>query len=294
MAKKLKIDLLMETFLKESPTTLFEPTKEGVSAFAQEIKAGIEGLVPLVQTTTGMLNQFDYLYVRVILQPKEKWANNIIDNAASMTFLLDADGKISMPRDHLYVKSKRPHYALDRLPVKFVKQPVKNAAQAVAKIKAMIDKARAAYAEAGEPLEENKTRSLSEAPKAEANLAGTLRFLWNASASGDSATVSKIIDKKFGGELPPQLQQLLTNTKSAEDFARQGVQYVTPSEISINSNNMVWRVAKIDSTHLKMTTSETSWSGAAVYHIEQIRNQPFYNDLKSWLKGDGNPDGKIY
>lgn len=152
MKSKSKVMLIMEKFLVENAVQLFEPTKEGVTTFANEIKSGIDNLVPEVRLHTGTFGHFDYLYVKVILQPKEKWPHNIADNAASMTFYFTPDGKMSMPNDHLYVKSKRPNYALDRLPIKFVKQSVKDAPTAISKIKKMIDAATAAYEAAGEPL----------------------------------------------------------------------------------------------------------------------------------------------
>jgi hypothetical protein len=149
---KIKIDLLMETILREAPAAIFEPTKEGALDFGNQIKSSLSGLVPDIRLSTGFLSHYDYVDVILILQPKEKWPNGLIDNAASMRFQINNDGKIEMTHSRLYVKSKRPNYALDRLPVKFVKQSVKDAAQAAAKIKKVVETATTLFAQAGEPL----------------------------------------------------------------------------------------------------------------------------------------------
>jgi hypothetical protein len=148
--KKIKIDLLMETFLREAQTALFEPTKEGALDFGNQIKSSLSGLVPEIRLSTGVLSRYDYVDIILILQPKEKWANGLVENAASMRFEIKNNGKIEMTHSRLYVKSKRPIYAL---PVKFVKQSVKDASQAAEKIKKVVEKAKELFAQAGEPLE---------------------------------------------------------------------------------------------------------------------------------------------
>lgn len=56
-----------------------------------------------------------------------------------------------------------------------------------------------------------------------------------------------------------------------------------------------WYLMKIDATHLKMGNNDKLLADTGMtYHINQLRNYEFYNDLKSWLKGGKSPNGKIY
>lgn len=132
--------------------------------------------------------------------------------------------------------------------------------------------------------------------RAEEEYAGTLRMLWKATQSdkADPKLYQRIIDKRFGGKDPDELIDMMNRASNMESFIQLAMNSNSPDEITFTAQNTKWRAAKIDVTHLKMTTNETNWSGAAVYHIEQIRNQPYYADLKAWLKGTGNPDGKKY
>lgn len=56
-----------------------------------------------------------------------------------------------------------------------------------------------------------------------------------------------------------------------------------------------WFLSKIDATHLKMSNNVKRIDDEGMtYHINQLRNHEFYNDVKSWLKGGKSPNGKTY
>lgn len=145
--------------LNEDTFGLFEPTQEGATKFGDAVKSALSGMAPIVQVTTGFLNKYNYVYIKVILQAKEKWPNGIINNASQFTMHLTADGTMEMTTSHLYVKSKRPHYALDRLPIKFRKSKVKNSADAIGKIKKLINDIRSAFEAEGVSLEGTGTQT---------------------------------------------------------------------------------------------------------------------------------------
>lgn len=68
-----------------------------------------------------------------------------------------------------------------------------------------------------------------------------------------------------------------------------------PDEITITSNGGDWKLKKIDSTHFKMMRSDSNnWQHAMVSHVGEHRGRPYYDDIASWLRGGGNPDGKKY
>lgn len=150
---KLK-SILMELKMNETTSTaqIFEPTKDSVLEFGNNIKSAIEGMVPMVGLSTGFLNHYDYIYIKIILQPREKWPNGIQDNAPRITMHITSDGTMEMSNSHLYVKSKRPNYVLDRLPIKFRKTKIKNEQDAIVKITKLIKDIENAFIEAGEPL----------------------------------------------------------------------------------------------------------------------------------------------
>tara|TARA_R110000868_G_scaffold12456_17_gene59611 strand:+ start:783 stop:1223 length:441 start_codon:yes stop_codon:yes gene_type:complete len=133
--------------------------------------------------------------------------------------------------------------------------------------------------------------------KSEEEYAGTLRMLWHSTQTdkADSKLYQRIVDKRFGGKEPEELIALMNQASDMDSFIELAMNANSPSEITISAQNTEWKVAKIDSTHLKMMLAdEGNWSRAGVYHIQQISNQPYYADLKAWLKGTGNPDGKKY
>lgn len=43
-----------------------------------------------------------------------------------------------------------------------------------------------------------------------------------------------------------------------------------------------WYLTRLDSTHLNISLTETE--SRADYHIEQLSHQPYYEDIKLWLK----------
>lgn len=49
-----------------------------------------------------------------------------------------------------------------------------------------------------------------------------------------------------------------------------------------------------DSTHLRMSNSREGLSYVIPTHIGQYNGTPYYNDIRSWLKGGESPDGKKY
>lgn len=149
----IKIDLLMERILEEKITGIFEPTEQGVKEFGDKVKSSLSGLAPIIQVTSGFLNSYNYVYIKVILQEKDKWPNGIIQNASQFTMHLTVDGTMEMSNSHLYVKSKRPYYALDRLPIKFRKSKVKNEADAISKITKLINDIRTAFEAEGVSLD---------------------------------------------------------------------------------------------------------------------------------------------
>ena len=57
-----------------------------------------------------------------------------------------------------------------------------------------------------------------------------------------------------------------------------------------------WYIKKIDSTHFYMANNEEAFeSGAAwPYHIGEHRGRPYYEDIRQWLHGGPDPEGKKY
>lgn len=53
-------------------------------------------------------------------------------------------------------------------------------------------------------------------------------------------------------------------------------------------------VKKIDTTHLAISNSEDGVDLAIPGHIAQYRDEPYYSDLRAWLKGGKSPDGMVY
>ena len=57
-----------------------------------------------------------------------------------------------------------------------------------------------------------------------------------------------------------------------------------------------WYIKKIDSTRFYMANNEEAFeSGAAwPYHIGEHRGRPYYEDIRQWLHGGPDPEGKKY
>ena len=70
------------------------------------------------------------------------------------------------------------------------------------------------------------------------------------------------------------------------------------AKITVNDGNNtdVWYLAKgDDSTHFEMVNNQKYLGKfGADKHIGQFRNAPWYDDVRSWLKGGKSPDGKTY
>lgn len=57
-----------------------------------------------------------------------------------------------------------------------------------------------------------------------------------------------------------------------------------------------WYITKIDATHIEIVNNPEAVGkgGMSVGSILQYKNEPFYDDVKSWLRGGKSPDGKVY
>ena len=57
-----------------------------------------------------------------------------------------------------------------------------------------------------------------------------------------------------------------------------------------------WYIKKIDSTHFYMANNEEAFETRAAwpYHIGEHRGRPYYEDLRQWLHGGPDPEGKKY
>jgi len=70
------------------------------------------------------------------------------------------------------------------------------------------------------------------------------------------------------------------------------------AKITVNDGKYtdVWYLTKgEDSTHFEMVKSrDMIGKKGASANIGQNRNAPWYEDVRSWLKGGKSPDGKTY
>ncbi len=64
------------------------------------------------------------------------------------------------------------------------------------------------------------------------------------------------------------------------------------NKIKIFIDNYPWFLEKIDSTHFYMSNTENM--RGMTHHVDQHRGETYYNDIRSWLKGGENPNGKEY
>ena len=68
----------------------------------------------------------------------------------------------------------------------------------------------------------------------------------------------------------------------------------TPEIPKITVGRNVWFLKKIDSTHFKMSNELSGIEKGWVYHVGEIRNTTYYNDVKSWLHGGEDINGREY
>jgi len=68
------------------------------------------------------------------------------------------------------------------------------------------------------------------------------------------------------------------------------------NNVTVKTKDYTWLVQKIDGTHLKMAINpeDLQTGRAAVYHIEQLKDYPYYKDLKAWLGGEDTPAELVY
>jgi hypothetical protein len=54
----------------------------------------------------------------------------------------------------------------------------------------------------------------------------------------------------------------------------------------IKIDGLEWYLKRIDSTHVSMSTSISGLkSGFSVNHIAQLKDRPYYEQVKKWLQG---------
>ena len=72
--------------------------------------------------------------------------------------------------------------------------------------------------------------------------------------------------------------------------------YDKSTTVKITSGRDEWWVTKVDTTHVEFVNDPKyiGKNGMGVSHINQHRGKPYYEDLRSWLKGGKSPDGKTY
>jgi len=160
---RIKIDLLMENLLSENPVQLFNPTKDDATAFASELESGINA--PHVDVSLGQIGKPDRVYLRVSLQPKDKWPNGYFQNSIYFQMHISYDGAMEVFTSNLTVKSKNPMYAYERIPIKFRKTKAKTAQDAINKINAFSKQIKDYYASIDLPIEESSGLSLTSVLK---------------------------------------------------------------------------------------------------------------------------------
>lgn len=123
------------------------------------------------------------------------------------------------------------------------------------------------------------------------------RLLWKFTQTDavDGDSFDKLEAREFGGKVPEKIFALMNKASNENDFIQMAMNADAPDKIIIFSDNTEWKLKKVDSTHFAMMRSDSNdWKNAWTYHIGEHRGRPYYNDIKSWLHGAGNPDGKRY
>ena len=66
--------------------------------------------------------------------------------------------------------------------------------------------------------------------------------------------------------------------------------------VKITHGNDVWYMKRIDGTHVKSANNEKALHSGrgAVYHVRQLGNKPYYDDVRQWLYGKKDIDGNVY
>lgn len=64
----------------------------------------------------------------------------------------------------------------------------------------------------------------------------------------------------------------------------------------ITHGNDEWWMKRIDGTHVMSANNEKALETGrgAVYHVRQLGDKPYYDDLRKWLYGKMDIDGKVY
>lgn len=147
--KKTKSRLMLETIIKEIITEneaqLFEPTKEGIAQFANELKSKIK--TPIFQVSNGALGGTKTAYLIVGLDPKSEWKNNIFENSRYFKMSIDFNGVMEVFTASLNQKSTNRYTAFERIPIKFRKATAKSVQDAISKIQKFIDQIETYYAQ---------------------------------------------------------------------------------------------------------------------------------------------------
>ena len=69
----------------------------------------------------------------------------------------------------------------------------------------------------------------------------------------------------------------------------------TEDYITIYVNDYPYFLIKYgDTTHLEMVNDKKYIGSGMASHIGQHFGEPYYDDLRTWLKGGPSPDGKHY
>lgn len=73
-------------------------------------------------------------------------------------------------------------------------------------------------------------------------------------------------------------------------------QFLPPNTVELYVNDIPHFITRIDSTHVEIVLHMDSIGkgGMAVWHIEQLRDRPFYESVKNWIKGGSKPVNKEF
>ena len=133
---------IVKRVLKEAPVSsggLFN--EESIKSEIEKIKSAFRAKVPVANASAG---SFDYesIYLLVVFDPKDQWANGIMENANYYRARIESDGTVEVFTQSLYKKGQRPSYE-SRLPVKFRKTKAKSVDEAIAKLMKFTDEVKA-------------------------------------------------------------------------------------------------------------------------------------------------------
>lgn len=85
--------------------------------------------------------------------------------------------------------------------------------------------------------------------------------------------------------LGPEAQKMIGETiTESDDIAK------------ITHGDDDWYMKRIDGTHVMSANNEKALHNGrgAVYHVRQLNDKPYYDDLRKWLYGKKDIDGKVY